>query len=102
MGGVTAHKVSLPRSSAADVDRVGVTVNNDTEKDMPRGQYTVEQLRKLIMKNVAKREGRTGAEIAERLGLENARQINRALGTLRLDGSIERDTSRPPKYRKAA
>lgn len=61
-----------------------------------------EQLRKAIMKNVAKREPRTGAQIAERIDPQfPARGLSRVLGDLLGEGLIVKGKGRPPTYVKA-
>jgi predicted ArsR family transcriptional regulator len=62
---------------------------------------TIQQHQAKIIKNVTKREPRTAAQIAERMAIENPRQINRALGVMVAEGVLVRDTKRPPRYSKA-
>lgn len=80
---------------------------------MPKGEHTLEEIEAKIMRNVAKRDPRTGAEIASRVNM-SVQAINRSLGALvergllikgkipKSTGRFERaDNGRPPVYVKA-
>lgn len=61
---------------------------------------TIAEKEKKVLRNVTKREPRTAAEIADRIGIEEPRALSVPIGRLITAGLIAKAGGRPTKYVK--